>query len=94
MFQSSTGDYREILADPKIQAVHICTPNATHHKISTDAMRAGNNELCAKLLALSSAEAKEMAALARDKGVVNCAYPNLLYHALLQHSLKFSPYPG
>ena len=25
-----TGDYRTLLADPTIEAVHVCTPNAMH----------------------------------------------------------------
>ncbi|MBP1608643.1 MAG: oxidoreductase domain protein [Acidobacteria bacterium] len=84
----TTGDYREILADPSIQAVHVCTPNALHYKISMDAMRAGKHVLCEKPLALSAAEAKEMAALAREKGLANCVNHNLRYYPLLQHARR------
>ena len=29
----AAGDYHELLADPSIDAVHICTPNNTHFPI-------------------------------------------------------------
>jgi predicted dehydrogenase len=86
--EKTTGDYREILADPSIQAVHVCTPNALHYQVAMDAMRAGKHVLCEKPLALSSAEAKEMAALAREKGLVNCVNHNLRYYPLLQHARR------
>jgi predicted dehydrogenase len=86
--EKTTGDYREVLADPSIQAVHVCTPNALHYQISMDAMRAGKHVLCEKPLALSSAEAKKMAALARERNLVNCVNHNLRYYPLLQHARR------
>jgi predicted dehydrogenase len=83
--EKTTGDYREILADPSIQAVHICAPNALHHKISMEAMQAGKHVLCEKPLALTSAEANEMAATARKNGLANCVNHNLRYYPLMQH---------
>ena len=31
--ERTTADYRTLLGDPDIQAVHVCTPNATHYQI-------------------------------------------------------------
>ena len=39
-------DYREILKDPQVQAVSICTPNNVHAQIAIDCMRAGKHVLC------------------------------------------------
>lgn len=43
-----TGDYREILADPEIDAVLICSPTDTHAAISVEAIRAGKHVFCEK----------------------------------------------
>src|SRR5580704_19339512 len=53
------------LANPGIQAVHICTPNAAHFPMAKAALEAGKHVLCEKPLAISSAEASALAALAR-----------------------------
>ena len=41
-----TGDYRELLRDPDIEAVHVCTPNSLHFPISKAALLAGKHVLC------------------------------------------------
>ena len=38
-----TADYREILGDPAIDAVHVCTPNALHFSMAKDALLAGKH---------------------------------------------------
>ncbi|MFB3779607.1 MAG: Gfo/Idh/MocA family protein, partial [Bryobacteraceae bacterium] len=58
--ERTTGDYRTLLADPEIEAVHICTPNNLHFPIAKEAMLAGKHVLCEKPLAMSVAEASEM----------------------------------
>ncbi len=80
----TTGNYRDLLAAPDIQAVHICTPNATHYPIAKEAMLAGKNVLCEKPLAISSAEAKELADIAKKKKVANALNHNLRYYPMVQ----------
>ena len=46
--------YDRILADPEIQAIHICTPNSLHAPIAKAALAAGKHVLCEKPLAMSS----------------------------------------
>nr|WP_300878851.1 Gfo/Idh/MocA family oxidoreductase [uncultured Acetatifactor sp.] len=43
-------DYRDVLADPEVEAVSVCTPNKMHSVISIDALKAGKNVLCDTLL--------------------------------------------
>lgn len=59
-------DYHEMLADPDIDVVHICTPHFLHAQMAVDALRAGKHVLCEKPMALSEEDAKAMMA-ARDE---------------------------
>jgi predicted dehydrogenase len=82
--ENSTSDYKTILADPAIQAVHVCTPNALHYPISKEAMEAGKAVLCEKPLALTAAEAADLVDTASRTGVVNCLNHNLRYYPIPQ----------
>ena len=44
------GDYRELLADPMIDVVCVCVPNAAHEPITVAAARAGKSVICEKPL--------------------------------------------
>lgn len=81
----ATGDYREFLADPSVDAVHICTPNALHFPMATAALSAGKHVLCEKPLATSVAEAREMIRLANEKNLANCTFHNLRYYPQVQN---------
>jgi predicted dehydrogenase len=58
------ADYRELLADPDVQLVDICTPTHTHVQLSRDAIAAGKHVLCEKPLAERTADAFAAAAAA------------------------------
>jgi len=81
----STGDYRTLLVDPEIEAVHVCTPNALHHPISRDFMLAGKHVLCEKPLTVSAAEARDLVDVAKATGVANCLNHNLRCYPIVQH---------
>jgi predicted dehydrogenase len=81
----STGDYRTLLVDPEIEAVHVCTPNALHHPISRDFMVAGKHVLCEKPLTVSAAEARDLVDVAKATGVANCLNHNLRCYPVVQH---------
>jgi predicted dehydrogenase len=80
----ATADVDAILADKEIDAVHVCTPNATHFPISMKALKAGKHVLCEKPLAMSAAEARQMLALAEKKGLVHATNHNLRYYPAVQ----------
>ncbi|HWB86986.1 MAG TPA: Gfo/Idh/MocA family oxidoreductase [Bryobacteraceae bacterium] len=82
--ENATADYRHILDDPKIDAVHICTPNALHFPMAKDALEAGKHVLCEKPLAVSVEEAQKMVALARRANLRNCTFHNLRYYPMVQ----------
>ena len=79
------GDYRAVLDDPDIDAVHICTPNAQHFAMASAALEAGKHVLCEKPLATMSAEAAALAALASTKAVRNATCYNLRFYPMVQH---------
>lgn len=53
-------DYRELLKDPDIFAVHVLTPNVKHCEISVAAMEAGKHVICEKPMAATYADALKM----------------------------------
>src|SRR5271168_408550 len=79
-----TTDYRELLRDPAIDAVHICTPNARHFPMAKDALQAGKHVICEKPLATSVDEGEELVALAAERGVRNCVCHNLRFYPMVQ----------
>jgi len=79
-----SADYREILRDSSIDAVHICTPNALHYSMAKEALEAGKHVACEKPLATSVEEAQQLVELAAQKGLRNCVCHNLRYYPLVQ----------
>src|SRR5438128_2234057 len=65
-------DYHELLSDPKVSAVHLCSPNHTHFEIASEFLRQGKHVLVEKPLAIKSREAYELVRLAREHGSVLC----------------------
>ncbi len=61
-------DYHELLADPEIEVVHVCTPNRSHSVITVDALEAGKHVMCEKPMAINSEEAKRMLDAAKRTG--------------------------
>lgn len=83
--ERSTGDYRELLADPEIAAVHICSPNALHFPMAKATLEANKHVLCEKPLASTVAEAVTMAALATEKKLANCTLYNIRSYPQVQN---------
>lgn len=82
----ATGNYKELLADPEIAGVHVCTPNALHAPVAKAALNAGKHVLCEKPLALSAKEAKEMLDLAEKKKLHHATNHNLRYYPAVQQA--------
>jgi predicted dehydrogenase len=65
-----TGRFEDVLEDPAIHAVILCTPNSLHTAQIAAAARAGKHVFCEKPLALDRAEAEASVALCRAQGVM------------------------
>ncbi len=74
------SSYEEMLADPDIDVVHICSPNFLHFPQAKMALQAGKHVVCEKPLTITSAEAKELVELAREKKLVNVINFNLRFY--------------
>jgi len=78
------ADYHDILANPQIDAVHICTPNAQHFSMAKEALQAGKHVLCEKPLATTVDQAQELVSLAANKKLRNCVCHNLRFYPMVQ----------
>lgn len=68
----TANDWQEVIDDPDIDLIDICSPGSTHVEIAVAALEAGKHVLCEKPLANTVAEAETMAAAAasaRERGV-------------------------
>ena len=61
-------DFNEMFANEKIDAVSVCTWNASHKKATIAALRAGCKVICEKPMAMNTAEAEEMLAVSKETG--------------------------
>jgi len=73
-------DYRDVLADPEIDAVEILTPQPLHEKMVLDAARSGKHIALQKPMATDLAAADRMLAAARDAGIVFRVTDNYLHY--------------
>ena len=60
------GSVEELLADPQIDAVSICTANHTHAELTIKALKAGKHVLCEKPMAITLEECQRMVECAEE----------------------------
>jgi len=64
------GDYREMIADPSIDAVLLCIPDHQHAIVATDCLLAGKHIYLQKPFAQTIQEGRVIANVAKAKGLV------------------------
>src|ERR1700687_508687 len=74
-----------MLADKRVDVVHITSPNHLHHPHAKAALSAGKHVVCEKPLAMTSAESGELLRLAESRGLVHATNFNIRFYPLLQH---------
>lgn len=63
------SDYRDMIDKADLDAIVVSTPNSTHYPISMYALEMGLHVLCEKPIALTYAQAREMAERAKERGL-------------------------
>ncbi len=60
----------ELVRDPEVKVVHVCTPNSVHYDHAKTAIEAGKHVMCEKPLAMNTHESGALIELAKKQGVV------------------------
>ncbi|MHA7219003.1 Gfo/Idh/MocA family protein [Arthrobacter sp. MDT1-48-3] len=66
---AGAAGYDRLLADPAVDVVYIATPHTQHHAVALAALHAGKNVLCEKPITMDAEQARELADLARERGL-------------------------
>src|SRR6185312_7792905 len=69
-FREAVSDYREVLANPAVDVVSICSPNFLHREIALAAIEAGKPIWIEKPMGRSAAESAQIAQAAASRGLV------------------------
>ena len=69
-FARAVADYRDVIEDPAVQAVSICSPNFLHREIALAAAAAGKPFWIEKPMGRGAQESRQIAAAAQNAGVV------------------------
>ena len=76
---ASYSDYRDLIAQPEIEAVSINTPNSLHCEMTLAAAAAGKHVICEKPLCVTLEEADQMIGACRDNDVLLMYAEELLF---------------
>jgi predicted dehydrogenase len=63
------ASYESLVADPDVDVVYVATPHPMHRDNAVLALRAGKHVLVEKPFTMNAAEAREVAAVARERGL-------------------------
>ena len=78
--------YEALLADERVDVVHLTTPNHLHHSQVKQALAAGKHVVCEKPLATTSEESAELVELAEASGLVHCTNFNIRFYPMNQEA--------
>lgn len=76
------SSFEAMLADERVDVVHLTTPNHLHFEQSRAALEAGKHVVCEKPLALDSGESGALVKLAEASELVHCTNYNLRFYPL------------
>jgi predicted dehydrogenase len=89
-FARSCSDFREVVADPRIDAVVIASPNGLHGEQAIAALEAGKHVLLEKPMAATLSDARRIAEAQRRGGTVLQLGMANRYKAAPQSLLRFA----
>jgi len=85
-FARSTGNWQEVIADPKVDIVCITTPNKAHREMAEAALRAGKHVHCEKPMAVTIEDARSMAELASGSPGKTMTGYNYIHNPAFSHA--------
>jgi predicted dehydrogenase len=80
--------YERLLADPSVDAVYVPLPNGLHGRWTIAALRAGKHVLCEKPFTANADEARAVAAVARETGLVVMEAFHYRYHPVARRMVE------
>ena len=63
------GSYQALVDDPDVDAIYVATPHSGHREESIRCLTAGKATLCEKPFTINAPQARQVVAVAREKGV-------------------------
>jgi len=78
--------FEEMLADDRIDVVHLTTPNQLHYAQARAALGAGKHVVCEKPLTIDSEQSAELVELAQRSGLVHCTNFNIRFYPQCQEA--------
>jgi predicted dehydrogenase len=85
-FERATTDWHDVVDDPDVEAVSVCTPNDLHVPVVKAAVERGKPVLCEKPVGQTPEETLEAAEAARRAGVVSLVGYNYRWAPVVQHA--------
>ncbi len=85
-FARATADWRVLVADAKVEAIVIASPQQTHRAIAEAAFALGKPVFCEKPLGADLADSRAMVAAAAASGAVNMVGFNYIRTPASQHA--------
>jgi predicted dehydrogenase len=79
------GSLEELLADERVEVVHVTSPNHLHHPQVKAILAAGRHVVCEKPLAMTSDETRELVELAAGSGRVSAVNFNIRFYPVNHH---------
>jgi len=77
--------FRDVLSDCTVDAVIIATPATTHFHLACQALRAGKHVFVEKPLATRVSEVDELAACAKERGLIVMAGHTFVYNSAVRY---------
>jgi predicted dehydrogenase len=78
--------YEQLLADERVDVVHLTTPNHLHYSQVKQALEAGKHVVCEKPLAMTSEHSTELLEQAERSGLVHCTNFNIRFYPQVQQA--------
>jgi predicted dehydrogenase len=78
--------YEQLLADERVDVVHLTTPNHLHYPQVKEALEAGKHVVCEKPLAMTSEQSSELLEQAERSGLVHCTNFNIRFYPQVQQA--------